>query len=236
MGDQSHTAIRQHAPAEALRPHVGIAFHGEIERRLVRVRGCDRARGLFAVMIGPARHQPWRRIERKRIEGREHGFAFARDPAQHGIDEAGITRGMFLGLHQTHREIDGGVIGYIEKQDLRRAEQQSRVRARDFRRQRTFEHAVGYVFQRPEPPQYGRRQHAHQCAVTLFKGLECRGLLLELVVEGAASPQHALKHGSCDLPRGQAGDGRGFGGGFSHAPSLRTKRTAEREVSSAFGT
>ena len=118
MRDQSHGAIRQHAAAKLLRPVFRIAFHGEIERGLVDVRSRNRARGFFAVTVDPARQQPGRRVERDGVELRELRFSFARDPPQHGVHQARVARRMFLALHQTHGEIDGGVIGHIEKDDL----------------------------------------------------------------------------------------------------------------------
>ena len=187
-----------------------------------------RAGFVGAVMLRPAREQPLRRVERQRVEIGEVAFAFARDPPQHGIDEARIARGVFLALHQTHREIDGGVIGHIEKKDLRGAEQQGRVHARDFRRQRTFQHGADNALERAEPAQHGRRQHAHQRAVAVFERLQRQRMLLELVVERAASPQHAFKNIGRDLPRGQARDGRGSVSGEGSAMRHRFARSERR--------
>ena len=71
-------AGRQHAAAQALRPAFGVGLHGEIERRLVPVRDRDRARGVCAVVLRPAREQPGRRVERHGIERLEQVRPFAR--------------------------------------------------------------------------------------------------------------------------------------------------------------
>ena len=79
--------------------------------------------------------------------------------------------GVTILLRETHRKIDCGVIGNVEKQDLRGADQQ---RAFDPRRtvgKSAFEQAGEQVTQRAEPADHGRDDGAHQRPVALL--LEC---------------------------------------------------------------
>ena len=52
---------------------------------------------------GPARQQPWRHVERLRLDLVDQRLPLARAAAQHGIDEPGIFRGAPVRLHQPHR-------------------------------------------------------------------------------------------------------------------------------------
>ncbi len=115
------------------------------------------------------------------------------------------------------------MIGHIEKDDLSSSEQERCFHARDLLRHWRGEHSGDDVFERPEPPQHGGREHAHQSAIAVFQRLQGFRLLFQFVVEGAAAPQHAFKNGGSDLPRGQTGNRCGTGRGLGHAPSLRTK-------------
>ena len=47
----------------------------------------DRARDVLAILRAPARPQPVGRVEPRRVQAGTHAFAFARDPAQHGVDQ-----------------------------------------------------------------------------------------------------------------------------------------------------
>ncbi len=68
MRDRAHDAGRQHAAVEPRGPEFRIALHREIERRLGAVGGRDGVRGLRAVGLDPARHQPFRRVEDGGVE------------------------------------------------------------------------------------------------------------------------------------------------------------------------
>ena len=56
--------------------------------------------------------------------------AVLRHAAQHGVDQSGITRRAPVGLRQPHRQIDRGVVGHLEPEDLRRADEQDGLHAR----------------------------------------------------------------------------------------------------------
>ena len=103
------------------------------------VRGGDGVRGRRAVGRDPSRHQPVGRVENGDVERGEPRGAFARHAPQHRIDQAGKVRRLPVGLRKPHREIDGGMVGHIEKQDLRRADQQRGLDPRRLRRQAAFE-------------------------------------------------------------------------------------------------
>ena len=100
------------------------ALHGEVERRLLavgRARWRARSRRRSARSSAPSARPACR--ARPCRAARALG-AVARDAAQHGVDEAGIARGAAVGLRQPHRQIDGGVIGHVEPENLRGADQQ----------------------------------------------------------------------------------------------------------------
>ena len=156
MRDGAHRSGRQDAAVELGRPEFRIAFHREVERRLLPVGRGDRVRGCAAVGRGPARHQPVGRVERRHIERGERGFAVARQPPQHRIDQSGIARGVAVGLHQPHRKIDRGMVGHVEKQNLRGAEQERGLDPRRLRRQAAFE-------ERPQQMAQACRAAAARC-------------------------------------------------------------------------
>ncbi len=62
--------------------------------------------------------------------GRGERLAILRDAAQHGVDQSGIARRAAVGLRQPHRQIDRGMIGHVEPQDLHGADQQNGFGAR----------------------------------------------------------------------------------------------------------
>ena len=204
MRDRAHRAGRQHAAAELCRPDFRVALHREIERRLVAVGGGDGVRGRRAVSRGPARHQPVGRVERRQCRARRAVRAFARDAPQHRVDQAGKARRVPVGLRQPHRKIDGGVIGHVEKQDLRGAEKQRGLDARRLRRQAAFEQRPMQMAQGAEPAQHGRDQRARERAVAILE----RGELarrVEQLVERAAAAQHAVEDIGGDAAHGEAG-------------------------------
>ena len=122
MGVESHRAGRQHDSAEPSGPAGGIALDGEVERRLEAVRAGDGARRRFAVGRDPARREPRGRIVPERIGARQNCFAVTGDRTQHRIGERRERRARSVGPNSLDREIDRGVIGDVEKQDLRRAD------------------------------------------------------------------------------------------------------------------
>ena len=128
--------------------------------------------GGFAVMRGPARHQPWRHVQRLRLDLVDQRLALARAAAQHRVDEAGIFRGAPVRLHQPHRQIDRGMIGHVHPEDLRRADQQRALRARRVGRNAAVEQPRQHMAQRSQPPQNGRHQPPHQRAVAVGQGFQ----------------------------------------------------------------
>ncbi len=165
--DRAHRSGRQHAPAERLRPLLGLALDRQVERRLPAVGVRDGAGRGFAVARSPARHQPAGRVEHRRIGCGQALRALARDPAEHRVDQSGIARRTPVGLRQPHREIDRGVVGHFEPEDLRGADQQGGLDPRRIGRQPAFEQQPEQMAQRPEPAQHRRDEAADQRAVAL---------------------------------------------------------------------
>jgi hypothetical protein len=163
-------------------------------------------RGGLAVSLDPPRHQPGRRVENGRIESGEPVGPLACHAPQHGIDQAGIVGGIAVGPHQPHREIDGGVVGHIEKKDLRGPDEQSRLDARRLRRRTLFEKETDEMAQQAEPAQHGRDQRPCQRAIALRKCSKfgVRAGAVELLVERAMPPQHTLDDVGGDAPDGKA--------------------------------
>ena len=133
MGDGPHRAGRQHPAVKLGGPRFGVALHCEVESRLMAMGSGDGAGGGLAVVLAPARHQPRRRVENGRVEGREPLRPFTRDAPQYGVDEAGIARRLPVRLREPHRKIDGGVIRHIEKENLGRSDEQCGLDARRLR-------------------------------------------------------------------------------------------------------
>ena len=167
----------------------------------------DRFRGRFAVMRGPALQEPGRNVERLGFHFIDKAGALAGTAAQHRVDKAGIFRGAPVRLHQPHREIDGGVIGNVHPEDLRRANQERALRARRIGRNAAIEQPRQQMAERPEPAQDRRHQPAHQRAVAVGKCLESRvgARAVKLVVEGAVLVQDAVQNVSGDPPRRETG-------------------------------
>ena len=72
--DRAHRAGRQHAAVELCRPTFDIGFNREIERGLAAIGGGDGVRGRLAIALDPTRHQPWWRVENRRIERRDRSL------------------------------------------------------------------------------------------------------------------------------------------------------------------
>jgi hypothetical protein len=204
---RAHRAGGKHAPAERARPVVGVVLHRQIERRLVSVGAGDRVRGLRAVIPHPTRHQPGGRVQRDGVESGEVLCAVARDPAQHRVDKAGVTRGASVGLRQAHGEIDRGVVRYLEPKDLRRADQQRGFEPGRVGGKPTHEPTAEEMPQRTEPAQHRCRQRAHQRPVAIRQGgkVAMHRAVVELLVERPPLPQHAIEDVGRDPARGKAG-------------------------------
>ena len=169
-----------------------------------RVRRGDGARRGLAVVRDPALHQPVRRVEQHGVERGEAGLAVARELAQHRVDEAGIVRGVVVGLRQPHRQIDGGVVRHVEKQDLRRADQQDVFDLRRRLRQALFKHGP-----RADGASVPSRRSTVATMVRTRRavalGQRAEIALLQLLVERPLLPQHAADDVGGDAARGETG-------------------------------
>ena len=161
----------------------------------------------FAVMHGPARHQPGRNVQRLRFDFVDQRLTLARAAAQHRVDEAGIFRGAPVRLHQTHRQVDRGVIGHVHPENLRGADQERALRTRRIGGNAAVQQPGQHVPQRSQPPKDGRHQPPHQGAVAVGQRLQpgMGGGAVELVVERAALVQHAVENIRRDPPRRETG-------------------------------
>ena len=228
MRDGAHGAGRQHAAAQMLGPNFRILLHGKIERRLVAIGFRDRARGVGAVSHGPAFHQPFRGVARG--PGGQRLIAALRHAAQHGVDQPGVTCRAAVGLRQAHRQIDRGVVGHLEPENLRGAEQQNGLGARRVGGKSLVEETLEQMAQGAEPAQHGGGEPAHQRAVAVGERGEARmrALARELLVERDAPPQHAVDDVGGDSTGGEAGDFRLRGGARSrHAALIAMKCGAD---------
>ena len=188
----------------------GIRFHRQIERRLAAIGGGNGVRGRLAVGLDPARHQPWRRIEHRRIERRDPLLAFARDPPQHRVDQAGKVQRHAILARQPHREIDRGMVGHFEKQNLRRADQERGLDPRRLRRQPLLEKRPKQMAQGAEPAQHDGNDRPRQPAVAIGERRKRRGRgarigAFEHLVERPVPIEHALDDIGRDPPHRQTG-------------------------------
>ncbi len=131
--------------------------------------------------------------------------ALAREAPQHRIGHAGIARRPAVGLHQTDRKIDGGMVWHVEPEDLRRADKQRGFKPRRPRRELyplTEEMAQG-----AQPAQHHGHQGTHQCAIANRKRCKIglRRPFFEFVLKRPMPAQHAFEDLSSDPPRGKSG-------------------------------
>ena len=101
------------------------------------------------------------------------------------------------------------MIGHIEKENLRRADQQHGLDARRLRWQTAVEKQSDKMPQRSEPAQHGCDQRPRQRAVALVErgktGCSPRIGAVEKLVERPMPAQHAIDDIGGDVPDGQAG-------------------------------
>ncbi len=157
--------------------------------------------------MGPAVQQPFRCIERDRIERGETLSAFASNAAQYGIDQTGEVNGVAVCARQSDRQIDSGVVGHIEKQDLRGANQQHDFDPSCLRRQAAIEKKPDQMAQRAQPAQRGRSQRADERPIAIGEtgkpGIAAGAI--ELLIERTMLPQHGVKNVGRNTPGGKAG-------------------------------
>ena len=146
-------------------------------------------------MRDPPVEQPWRNVERLRLDLVDQGCALARATAQHRIDEPGIFRGAPVRLHEPHRQIDRGMIGHIHPENLRRSDQERALHARRVGRDAAIEQPRQHMPERAEPAQDRCHQPPHQGAIAIGQRLQrwMRADAVELIVKGAVLVQDAIE-------------------------------------------
>ena len=115
------------------------------------------------------------------------------------------------------------MVGNLEPENLRGADQQNDFGARRLGGKSLFEETGEQMAQGAEPAQHGGDQPAHQRAVAVGERSEAgmRGLSGQLFVERDPPPQHAVENVGGDLAGGEAGDFRLRGGTRTrHAPLI----------------
>jgi hypothetical protein len=231
MRDQAYGAGRQVASAQARGPALRLVLDREIQWGLVAVGFGDRACDLGPVGFAPACHQPIGRVEagfRARMAG-----AFARDPPQHSVDEAGIAGRAPVGLGEPHREVDGGMVRHVEPDDLPGADQENHLQARSVVGNAAVERGIEQAAQCAESAQHGGDELAYQRAVTVGQRRQPRmGVLaLEVIVERPPPPEDVVKNVDGNAPRRKPGDFRWlYSLRASHQTSARpTTQHASRE-------
>ena len=166
-----------------------------------------------------------------------------RHAPQHGVDQPGVARRASVGLRQAHRQIDRGVIGHFQPQDLRGADQQNGFHARRLGRKTLVEKPTEQLAQGAEPAQHGGGEPAHQRTVAVGERGKAwmRGLAGKLLVERDFPPQHAVENVGGYPAGGEAGYFRLGGGARSrHVPiiatncGLRAKGTEKTSITHRF--
>ncbi len=165
--------------------------------------------GRRAIMLRPAREQPWRRVQNRHVERRKNARAFARYSPQHGVDQARESRRVPVRLRQPDGKIDRGMIRHVEKEYLRGADQQRAFHARRLRRYAAFEKAPKQMAERAEPAQHDGNQRPGQRAIAILETREVAGPFDEFV-ERTTAAQHAVENVRRDPAGRQA---RHFAGG-----------------------
>ena len=140
--------------------------------------------------------------------GRQFRFLGARQRAQHAVDEAGKALRARVGLGVGHGKVDGGAVGNVEEQDLRRRHMQYVRQSGGVGRQR--------LFQAPrQQPRYGHavaqrgdQYGAHQAAVAQVERLVLRMAVLVVgqPVERRPGIDDGGKQPRRRLAGGEAGD------------------------------
>ena len=121
---QKPDASRRHNPArQSLGPQLRIAFDGEVERRLDEMRRADRMRAVLAPIGHPARPQPIRRIDPRRIEARGDSLALGCHAPEHGVGELAVALGPGIILGERHSKVDSRMRRRLQEDELRRGRQ-----------------------------------------------------------------------------------------------------------------
>ena len=105
----------------------------------------------------------------QRIAGGEDFVALAGDVAQHRVGQRGEARTLAIETYRPHRQVDGGMIGDVEQQDLCRADDQRPLQFGKTFRQSLVEETGDGVADRPEPAQRGGDDGARQRPVAVVE-------------------------------------------------------------------
>ena len=206
MRVEAHRAGWQDHSAKPLGPAGSFAFDAQIQRRLRTMRRGDGAGDGLAISRAPALGEPGGRIVVERIGTHQNGVAIASDGAQHRIGERGEWGAAGIGARCFHREIDRRMVGRIEKQNLRRSDDE-----RPFQRAAAPWHAFFQSLRqrladRAEPAQRDSGDRARQRPVARVKAAS---LLRQIGGEPLLE---------------RARQGQGFGDGARRGDSRRQSR------------
>ena len=127
--------------SEPLRPDQRLRKNGEIQGRLVAMGAGDGVRPDRAIGFTPALREPCGRVVIQGIAFQQDFFARADKIAQNSVDERSIRRVFRLKTGQSDSKIDGGVIGNVEKENLRRRRDQRPFKVGGLTRQTFFQKA-----------------------------------------------------------------------------------------------
>ena len=126
------------------------------------MRRSDGARRALAIGRAPALGEPGRRIVIERIGACQDQVAVAGDRAQHGVGKRRERRAGRIGARPLDREVDGRMIGRIEKQDLRRGDDERPFEGAAALRHPLFHPPRQCLADRAEPAKRDRRDRARQ--------------------------------------------------------------------------
>ena len=172
----------------------------------------DRARGIGAVVLGPARQQPFRRVAR--ASAWRAVAATLRHAAQHGVDQTGI------------RAPRGGRPAPAAPTNRPRHDRALRARGSARRRSAGWFRRAALRTGKPlsrNPPSRWRRVPSRRSTVAVSRRISARSrsasrgrpgwrFARQLLVERDSPPQHAVENVGSDFAGGEAGNFR-LGGG-----------------------
>ena len=125
----------------------------------------DGGGGLLAIALAPALGEPFGRVE-EGIDGfREDGLALAGEAAQQRVAERDIARGAGILVQMADGEVDGGMVGHVEEEDLRRGGDHDRLEGAGIARAAALEPGIDRLLDRAEAPEGGDRDGARQRGV-----------------------------------------------------------------------
>ena len=202
---EADRAGREQAAAEPLGPAGGVALHADVEGRLAQACLGDAARGVGPVGRAPPLPQPIRDVEAHAILGREQLRPALGDAAQDGVDQLGEAVRAAIAPGRLDRQIDDGVRGHVEADELGGAGEQDRPQAALVARQRPLQEGAEHVLQLALPAQHGGRHRPRQRPVSRLQRGEARdrGRLRQHLLERPALHEHAGDEADGELARGE---------------------------------